>query len=408
MSLKRLLTASCLITAACATVPQQEPDLSTEAAEALYMQRFEALKDRTGTSGLPAYDNLKPMPGAAMVSELPRGDAAEAQISSETLEAAKAYAAANNSSSLIIWKDGQIVSETYFGDAAPDTLLVSKSLAKPLSVIAVGRALEEGYIDSLDQPVADFITEWKGTPKEAILLSDVLGMHSGLLPQAAAFEADNVLNRAYLHPYHERVIIEEYPMVTEPGKTYAYSNASGDLVAPIIERATGQGYAEWLSSEVFAPLGAAGGEIWFNRDGGVPHSGCCAMLPAETYLRLAVLLMQDGSWQGEQLLSEAFVTEIKQPGPDFPNAGMGVYLGTPYTERLSPGGPNPGDEDYGTPHSEPYLSDDVFFFDGNSNQVAYMVPSEDLVILRTGSWPPEEPGWDNAYLTNLVLRDLQD
>ncbi|MDF1679694.1 serine hydrolase [Ponticaulis sp.] len=407
MTLKRFLMASCLIASACATHVEPETGLSEEAAEAIYLQRFDALRDRTGTSGLPAYDNLKPMAGAAEFEPLARASA-ETVFGSDTLEAATSYAAANNSSSLIIWKDGAIVSETYFGDANADTLLVSKSLAKPLSVVAVGRALQEGYITSLDQPMADFIHEWQGTPKETIRIRDVLGMHSGLLPQAAAFEADNVLNRAYLHPYHDRVIIEDYPMVAEPGEVYAYSNANGDLIAPLIERATGMGYADWLTQAVFEPLGAKGGEIWFNRDGGVPHSGCCAMLPADTYLRLAVLLVQNGEWEGEALLSPEFIAEIKAPGPGFPNAGMGLYLGTPYSPRLSPGGPDIEEGGYGTPQSEPFLRDDVFFFDGNSNQVAYMVPSENLVILRTGSWPPEEPGWDNAVLPNLFLGDLED
>lgn len=407
MTLKRLLMGGCLIASACATHVEPATGLSDEAAEAIYLQRFDALRDRTGTSGLPAYDNLKPMAGAAEFEPLARASA-ETVFASDTLEAATVYAAENNSSSLIIWKDGAIVSETYFGDVDADTLLVSKSLAKPLSVVAVGRALQEGYITSLDQPMADFIHEWQGTPKETIRIRDVLGMHSGLLPQAAAFEADNVLNRAYLHPYHERVIIEDYPMVAEPGEVYAYSNANGDLIAPLIERATGMGYADWLTQAVFEPLGAKGGEIWFNRDGGVPHSGCCAMLPADTYLRLAVLLVQNGEWEGEALLSPEFIADIKAPGPGFPNAGMGVYLGTPYASRLSPGGPDIEEGDYGTPQSEPFLRDDVFFFDGNSNQVAYMVPSENLVILRTGSWPPEEPGWDNAMLPNLFLGDLQD
>ena len=406
MTLKRFLMASCLVTAACTTPVEPQSGLSDEAADAIYLQRFNALNDKTGGSGLPAYDNLKPMAGAADYQPLPRSEGAA--FSPETFDAAKAFAAHNNSSSLIIWKDGAVVSETYFGGADAETLLVSKSLAKPLSVIAVGRALQEGYIDSLDQPVADFITEWKGTPKEAITIGDVLGMHTGLLPQAAAFEIENVLNRAYLHPYHERVIIEEYPMVAEPGTVYAYSNANGDLVAPIIERATGMGYADWLTKGVFEPLGAKGGEIWFNRDGGVPHSGCCAMLPADTYLRLAVLLVQGGEWDGEALLSPEFLSDIKAPGPGFPNAGMGLYLGTPYTPRLSPGGPVTDEDSYGTPQSEPFLRDDVFFFDGNSNQVAYMVPSENLVVLRTGSWPPAEPGWDNAVLPNLFLSDLEE
>jgi hypothetical protein len=59
-------------------------------------------------------------------------------------------------------------------------------------------------------------------------------------------------------------------------------------------------------------------------------------------------------------------------------------------------------------HSEPYLADDLFLFDGNSNQVVFIVPSRRLVILRVGDNPPRVAGteWDNSALPNLVLRGL--
>jgi CubicO group peptidase (beta-lactamase class C family) len=57
-------------------------------------------------------------------------------------------------------------------------------------------------------------------------------------------------------------------------------------------------------------------------------------------------------------------------------------------------------------HSEPYVAKDLFLFDGNSNQVLYMIPSEKLAILRMGDAPPKSPDWDNAYLPNLALRGI--
>ena len=401
-----LLLCTCLTMAACTSIQAQITDMSPSDAEALYMKRFNSLNDRSGTSGLPAYDNLKPVAGAPEWTPMPTVESSETIISDEVLNKARAYAEANKSSALIIYKDGKIVSEDYFGDNNRDSLIVSKSLAKPLGVIAVGRAIQNGFITSLEQPASDFLTEWKGTPKEAIRIRDLIGMHSGLLPQAGAYEADNILNRAYLHPFHDRIIIDEYPLVTEPGKTYAYSNANAELVAPLIERATGFQYEDWLRDEVFIPLGAKGGEIWMNRDAGTPHAGCCILLPADTYLRLGILLAENGKWRGEQIVPASFIEKIKEPGLDYPQAAMGLYLGHPYRERRGAAGKS-SEYTKETYHSEPYLSDDLFLFDGNSNQVVYMIPSEDLVILRTGAWAPKEPEeWDNAYLPNLIVSNL--
>lgn len=383
--------------------PSAPPDtLSDPALEALYLERFEALQDRTGGSGLSTYDPLNVVKGADVWTPIPAADASERTISEDALTAAHAYADANNSSSFIVWRNGVIEAEHYFGDYDKTSLIVSKSLAKPLSVIAVGRAIERGAIKSLNQPIADFIPEWQDTPKEKILVRHILDMRSGLLGQNPAPTADNVLNRAYLHPAHDDVIIHEYPLVKEPGTRYEYANANSELVAPLIERATGVQYEDWISKEIFEPLGALGGEVWMNREGGTPHAGCCILLPAETFLRLAILLIEDGVWDGVRLLPEGFVEDMKTPTAENPHAGMAVYVGSPYIERR--GAANP-DVPYGkTLHSEPYLADDLFLFDGNSNQVVYIIPSEQLIIMRTGAWAPRDPEWDNAKLPNLILR----
>lgn len=397
--------AMALLTWGCAQSPTKVSTLSDPELEALYLKRFAALKDRTGGSGLASYDPLKAVKGSNAWTPLPAASASDRTISDSALEAARAYAEESNSSAFIVWRNGRIEAEHYFGDFEKSSLIVSKSLAKPLSVIAIGRAIERGAIQSLDQPVADFIPEWRDTPKEKILVRHILDMRSGLLGQNPAPTADNVLNRAYLHPAHDDVIIHEYPLVAEPGTRYEYANANAELVAPLIERATGIQYEDWLSQEVFQPLGALGGDVWMNRDAGTPHAGCCILLPADTYLRLAVLLIQDGVWENTRLLPEGFVDQMKTPTAENPHAGMAVYVGSPYIERR--GAANP-DVPYGrTLHSEPYLADDLFLFDGNSNQVVYIIPSEKLIVLRTGARPPKEPEWDNAILPNLILRGLQ-
>lgn len=219
-----------------------------EEDEALYRKRFEAMTDRTGRSGLAAYDPLKNVAGA--VNAMPLEMAMTPGISSSTLEAATAYALAMNSTALLIWRHGELEAEMYFGDVGAETPLVSMSLAKPLSVIAVGRAMQEGHIAALDEPVANYFHEWRGTPRAAITIRQLLGMRSDLKPQAPAPNISDILNRAYLHPRHDEVIISDYPLTDEPGIRYEYSNANSELVAPLIERATDIEYEDWVSQGV--------------------------------------------------------------------------------------------------------------------------------------------------------------
>ena len=338
--LASLCTALCIAQSPAATgAPESADAYNSAAAEALYMQRFEDLRRRSQSGrAIATYDPLIPLPGVADAGPLPRTDAAWA---TPALTAwLDDLALRSNTQALMIWHDGAVAYENYPGERGPGDLVVSRSLSKPLSVIAVGRAIEEGYIDSLDDAAARYLTEWQGTDKAAITLRQLLQMRSGLAPQGASLDPNDVMNRAYLHPYHTDVILAEYPLVNEPGSRYDYSNANAALIAPIIQRATGRPYETWVSEEVLAPLGAAGGDIWVNRLGGEAHSGCCARLPPETYLRLALLVLRDGRWDGENLLPVGYTEQMRTATPYNPHAAMGGYVAGPYIEGRGAANPD--------------------------------------------------------------------
>jgi CubicO group peptidase (beta-lactamase class C family) len=376
-----------------------------KASESLYIERFEQLlrKARNG-SALGGYDPLVPLPGAYQKQILPRKKST--WLDQETRNWLSELGASSNSEALMIWHKGDVVFEEYFKEADPAKLVVSRSLSKPLSVIAVGTAIQQGFIEGLDVPAAQYLKEWQGTDKAQITLRHLLQMRSGLAPQGYSPKPDDIMNRAYLHPYHVEAIIKEYPLINQPGMRYDYSNANGELIAPIIERATGRRYEDWITEAVLGPLGAAGGDIWVNRIGGTAHSGCCARLPAETYLRLALLQLQDGIWQGGRLLPQGYVQQIITPTATNPHTGMGAYVAGPYVEGRGAAHP---EFNYGkTKHAEPYLDKDLYLFDGNANQVIYIIPRHDLVILRVGLAPPKDKPWDNTLLPNRILLKLAE
>lgn len=383
------------------------PIAATPEEDALARQRFAALMDagRSGR-GLESYDPMEPVPGAQRWRPLLRASAGQRTISDAALSAARDYARAMNSSALIVWRDGRVEEETYFveGRDATDTI-VSRSLAKPMTTAAVGRAIALGKIKSLDQPMADFFPEWRGDIRAKITVRMMLNMTSGFLPQDFSPDPAHILNRAYLHPRHDEVIIHEYPITHEPGTRYEYNNATSEMIAPLIERATGMRYSEFLSKEVLKPLGAQGGAVWVNRPGGMAHSGCCLLIPPESWLRLAILFSQDGVWNGRRLLPEGYMGQVRTGSPQYPYYGLGVYVAGRFIDRR--GFANPERPAPKVLHSEPYLADDLFLFDGNGNQVVYVIPSQRLVILRTGD-PPRRGGteWDNAFLPNTIMNGI--
>ncbi len=374
--------------------------------DAVYQERFQRLsRESTGGGGLAGYDPLTPLDGAKSYQALTVDPAAASWLDENTRTTLLNYLEPRNTQAFLVWQSGALVMAEYFGDSDVDSLVISRSLSKPMSVIAVGRALQRGFIESLDQPAADFISEWRGTDKSAITIRQILQMRSGLDAQRFSLDPDDIMTVAYLHPYHAEFIINDYPLITEPGSRYDYANANGELVAVIIERATGQRYEDWLSREVLRPIGADGGSIWLNRLGGTAHAGCCALLPAETWLRMSILLMNDGVGpSGEALLPDGYVQTMATATPQNVHAGMGVYVAGQYIENRGAANPDvPLGKNY---HSEPYLDKDLFLFDGNGHQVSYHIPRHDLIIMRLGKGPPKDTQWDNAFLPNTVLRAL--
>lgn len=408
--LVRSTSSLAMILALTVTSAAAGPSSYSAADEAVYLERFARLMDASRLGlGLETYEPLEPVPGARNPVALANAAAGNTRIAAAALQAAEEYAARNNSSAFMVWHDGKIEKSSFFKGMKPEDTFPSRSLAKPMTAVAIGRALALGKIRSLDQPVADFISEWRGDPRRSkILVRHLLDMRSGFLPQGPAMTAEDILNRAYLHPRHEQIIIHDYPVVDEPGTRYEYNNATSELVAVLIERATGVRYGEWLSREVLQRIGSPGGTIWVNRQGGTAHSGCCLMLPAEAWLRLGVLLLQDGVWEGKRLLPAGYVQAMRTATVENPYYGLGVYVAGRYIARRGFANPARDTEARRVLHSEPYLADDVFLFDGNSNQVVFIIPSRRLVVLRVGDNPPRGAGgeWDNSALPNLLIRGL--
>ncbi|MEO9467317.1 serine hydrolase [Parasphingorhabdus sp.] len=402
-----LILPFALVIAGCATAQDTVAVTPTEdpaADEALYMKRFEAQRSAAiEGGGLPAYDPLEHVRGVASYLPLP---SAKGRIGIDALLQAEKFAEERKSSTFLVWHDGALVMESYFAGADRNYLVNSKSLAKPLTAIIIGRAIQQGHLKSLDQPVADFITEWKNDPgKSKIRIRHLLDMRTGLLPQGFGEGPEHVLNRAYLHPRHDEVIINEYPLVNEPGSRYEYANANSELVAPLIERATGQRYHDYVSDALLIPIGAQGGTVWVNRPGGTAHSGCCIQLPGQTWARLGILLLNNGLWEGKELLPEGYVSKMRAASAENPHAGLGVWIAGKYVKGRGP--LNPSIDAGKTLHSEPYADKDLFLFDGNGSQVVYIVPSQKLVIVRTGGRPTKDKPWDNSYIPNLIIDAIE-
>ena len=379
------------------------------AANAAYMQRYlrMAVSQARGESQRADWyepvDKVPGVPGARLPVATTRS------VADKALTDADAYARQTKSQGFLVWQGGALQAASYYGGFKRDDLIASKSMAKMVVGIVIGRAIALGHIKSLDQPVSDFITEWRGTDKEGPTIRQFLQNSSGISRFSYNdFKPWSQTMREYLSDRHEDILINETRRDYQPGSEYDYSMITSDVLAIVIERATGQRYADFLGQALLQPIGATGGTVYVNRPGGLAHSGCCLMLPAESFVRIGALMARDGEWDGKRLLPEGWVKATVTPSPANPKWGLHMWIGSPCVKRLRwfPERSQP----VGVLHSECYLADDLFLFDGSGNQAMWIVPSKDLVVLRFGPPPtrrPGEPGeFDNSRLPNIIIRGL--
>lgn len=330
----------------------------------------------------------------------PRDDIAQGGLQAfdeQGLARAVDYATQMQSVALLIYKDGVLVYEKYWPGFSADTRTNPNSMHKVVLALLVGAAIDDGFIESADTPVSRWIEEWRGDARAAITVRELLQMSSGLeIPVFGTWKSARILFGSNL----ERGVLE-LSAAKPHGRNFEYNNASTQVLVTVLERATGKRYAEYLSSRLWQRLGAADAALWMDRAGGQPRGFCCLFATARDWLRVGRLILDGGRVNGEALVSEDWVKQMLTPSARNPQFGFNLWLGSPVgtTERVY----NP--YTIKAFHSEPFAASDIAYVDGFGGQRVYIVPSRNLVIVRTGVSSTE---WDDARLPNAVIRALRE
>jgi CubicO group peptidase (beta-lactamase class C family) len=328
--------------------------------------------------------------GAAQVGDIPTGESTT--LAAKRLAAAEALASKTSSVALLVWHRGALRYEKYWPPFDATTRTNPNSMHKAVLALAIGAAVTDGVIPSLDSKASRWLTEWQGDARRDVTVEDLLRMHSGIeLPRFGTWKATKLLLGSDLPG---AVLSLGYSRA--PGTYFEYNNASSQLLLLLVERATGQRYADYLASRLWQPLGAAEAALWMDREGGVPRGFCCLFASARDWLRVGLLLAADGKVGERQLIASEWVQAMKTPSSTNPNFGMHLWLGSPPQKERKY-------NDYSVKafHSEKFLADDIYYIDGFGGQRVYVVPSRDLIVVRTGV---SQLDWDDAPLINMIIR----
>jgi CubicO group peptidase (beta-lactamase class C family) len=325
-------------------------------------------------------------------------------ITAAALADMERFAAEYGSHALIVIHRGIIQDEWYAPHWERDRLTQSQSMHKSLMGLFVGVAIADGRIGSVDDPVGEYLTEWRDDPRGRITLRQLLQMSSGLAQYRFTLNPFADDNR-WINSGRSGEVILRTPLAGwEPGTRYDYNNINSELLGMVLERAYGQRYSALLRDKLWLPMGGERALVHTDQPGGRAFTSCCLAAPAMDWARVGMLLLGRGRVNGRQLVSPEWIDAMTTPSPAGAHYGLQIWLGygdpaVPPENAGSSGAVVPG----------PFLARDTFMTWGRGQQHVFVVPSRELVIVRLGpalGMQPIKPGFDVTYLVNRAIQGL--
>jgi len=258
---------------------------------------------------------MRKLLGMAVIGFLVASTALAAPSSSSqklALEALLKRSEATHSDAMVIWQDGREIGHYYKGGKAPGPIDLM-SVTKSVVALGVAQLVAEGKIKSFDQPVADFYPEWRQGRKKNITIRMLMNHTSGM---------QNVMNATVeIYPAPDAIQLAlAAEIVGTPGTDPNYNNKAVNLLAGIIEKASGKPMDVFFRDGLFKSMDIKPGP-WEKDKAGHPYGMAGLPLTAADLGKIGQLMLDKGQWRGKQLLPVNVVDALSQPQAE---ASMGL------------------------------------------------------------------------------------
>lgn len=275
--------------------------------------------------------------------------------------------------SILIVRYGKLVLEEYLRNYSAGKLHTLQSVSKSFTSALIGIAIEKGEIKGVDERILDFFTdiidiENMDSKKVSIKLEDLLTMRSGTDYHegysGSPHDKLNSLDRGWDRFYLNR------PMIHEPGSNFQYDSGGVILMSSMLKKRTGQHADGYAQKYLFNPL-----EItrvrWFKNREGHPHTGGGLHLLPQDMAKFGLLYLNDGEWQGTQVVPAHWVRKSIQKHVDFRRQTPGV-VGYGYLWWIMSPDPDGAGKEY------------IYAAMGFRAQYIFVIPEHDMVVVVTG------------------------
>jgi CubicO group peptidase (beta-lactamase class C family) len=268
----------------------------------------------------------------------------------------------NNTVAFLIIKNDTIQYEKYFKGYNEESIIPSFSMAKSVTSILIGCAIDDGLIRSVDEPITNYIPELQKNGFEKVTIRHLLQMTSALdfsesyynpFGEAASFYYGRNLKRE----------VAKLKLKGVPGQKFEYVSGNTQLLGMVLEGALkGKTVTQYFQEKLWIPLEMEYDASWSidKKNEGTEKFFCCINARARDFAKIGRLYLNKGNWNGKQIVSEKWVEESTKI--DTTGGGATYYK---YQWWL------------------PSATGD-FMAEGILGQFIYVNPSRNIVIVRMG------------------------
>ena len=256
-----------------------------------------------------------------------------------------------------IIKNDSIFYEWYADNYSKTSKTNSFSMAKSITTSLLGKAIMDGYIKNLDQPISDFYPQYLGSKTT---VGDLSSMASGLDWVEHYTSPFSITARAnYDDDLGETILNQK--VIKTPGKEFEYLSGSTQLLGMVLQKATGKQLAEYLSESFWQPLGFESDALWQLDDdeNRLAKAFCCISSNTRDFARFGKLYKDHGRWNGQQVLDSTFVAKATKSRFEGEPYGYGFWI-----------------SDYKGKH--------IFAMRGILGQYVITIPEDNLIVVRLG------------------------
>ncbi len=350
-------------------------------AKAVYRDGYGCtLENRKPLAALPTLAPVAPEPWIdATINSEHTVDRTDTTKLNALIEAAFADSAAGNRA-LLVAVDGKIVAEGYADGFSKTTRLASWSMAKSVTATVLGAAVLQGLVD-LSDPAP--VPEWQGdAARSKITWNDLLHMQSGLAFDENYGGMRSDVNLMLFHEADAGGYAADKSAIYPPGEHWAYSSGTVNLLARTLRHVledTGADYHAFARDAVYAPIGAA--SVVMEPDAsGTSIGSSYVYATARDWARLGELYLRGGAWETKRILPEGWSDDVAVPATASDNQ-YGAYF---WLNRDGVNGGEGGQDKTTRARFVPGLPEDAYFMSGHEGQFVFIIPSKNMVIVRTG------------------------